>query len=423
MKSRFERRYDKILKDIILTLKEDYAGFDEVWPEYQPTFYITAAGTKHHNNELYDDLFLQYVSQMLATTGDRSLRLKLDEYEDYHPWTPGFFARRSGDGLIVTDVFEEQRLAPGDTIIEINRQSPAKLRESLQKNFFYSDISEREIWHGLLKMADHILVKKRGGDTEDIPLGRYPRRNAVRQARVLEMEAGTVCFDPGTFDGGLQPFVDRERTLLTGCEKLIIDLRRCGGSCDEDVLALLPLVVSGDALWEEALAQEPVLTNYTAKNCACLWYPVQQWLDCNGPDRELEEFVSQIRARSGAGWIEEPCDRWEGVIGRLDGAAPSKVVVITDTWCEGSAEAFAEIAARQPGITVIGRPTMGTLDYSNFISKELDEGFTLTWPISKRKSVASGGGIKGKGLPVDIYVPFTADEATADILLEKAIKL
>lgn len=423
MKSRYERRYDKILKDVILTLKEDYAGFDEVWPEYTPTFYITAAGTKHHHNELYDDLFLQYVSQMLATTGDRSLRLALDTYEDYQPWTPGFFARRVGENLVVTEVFEDNRLTPGDLIVEINKQSPVSLRENLQKNFFYSEEPEREIWHGLLKMADHMVVQRADGSREDIPLKKFPRRDMSRKSELKDLGGGTVYFAPGTFDGSIADFAEENRSKIADCKKLIIDLRHGSGDSDEDILALLPFVVSGTADYEAVLAQEPVLTNYTAKNCACVWYPVQNWMDENGHDDELAAFVEEVKAKSGAGWIEEPCDRWSGVSGKLQGLAPEKVVLITDTWCENAAEAFAEIAAKQPNVTVIGRPTMGTLDYSNHVSKVLDEGYTFTWPISKRKSVISGGGIKGKGLPVDIYIPFTAEEAVKDTLLQEAIKL
>lgn len=425
MKSRFERRYDRILKDTILTLKEDYAGFDEVWSEYQPTFYITAAGTRHHNNELYDDLFLQYVSQMLATTGDRSLRIELDAYEDYQPWTPGFFARRTGDCLVVTEVFEDDRLSPGDVIVEINKQSPGTLRQNLQKNFFYSEEAEREVWHGLLKMADHMVVEKADGTRRDMPLKKFPRRSIIRKPGIKELGDDIVYFDPGSFDGSgsAGALAEANRQLIAGCKKLVIDLRHGNGDSDEDILRLLPCVVSGTADYETLLAQEPVLTNYTAKNCACVWYPVQNWMDENGHDEELAAFVEQVKARSGAGWIEEPCDRWDGVSGELQGFAPGKIVLITDTWCENAAEAFAEIAAKQPNVTVIGRPTMGTLDYSNYVSKELDEGFTLTWPISKRKSVTSGGGIKGKGLPVDKYIPFTAKEAVEDILLQEAIKL
>lgn len=423
MKSRFERRYDKILKDVILTIKEDYAGFDEVWPEYQPTFYITAAGTKHHHNELYDDLFLQYVSQMLAATGDRSLRIALDTYENYQPWTPGFFARRSGDWLVVTEVFEDDRLSPGDLIVEINKQSPGTLRKNIQKNFFYSEEAEREVWHGLLKMADHMVVQKADGSREDIPLKKFPRRDMSRKSELRDIGNGTVYFAPGTFDGNVSGFAENNRSIIADCKKLIIDLRHGNGDSDDDILALLPFVVTGAADYEAVLAQEPVLTNYTAKNCACVWYPVQNWLDENGHDDELAAFVEEVKAKAGAGWIEEPCDRWTGVAGELQGLAPEKVVLITDTWCENAAEAFAEIAAKQPNVTVIGRPTMGTLDYSNYVSKELDEGYTLTWPISKRKSVISGSGIKGKGLPVDIYIPFTAEEAVKDILLQEAIKL
>ena len=44
---------------------------------------------------------------------------------------------------------------------------------------------------------------------------------------------------------------------------------------------------------------------------------------------------------------------------------PEKVVLLTDTWSEQEAEHFVQLAKQQGRAVLLGRPTMGTLDYTN----------------------------------------------------------
>lgn len=405
------RRYDLLLKDMIFTIKEDYAGHGELWPDYQPSFFVSACGTQHHHNRMTDLLFLQYASQMLASTGDRNLRLSLAPGPEYAPTHPGFLARRYGDCLIVTHVLQDCGLTPGDSILAINGASPAKLRENLQKNFFYSDLPEREIWLGLLKMADHMVVRHQNGQEEDLPLAKFQGRIGPAPEKLF-VQGGTGYFAPEL--GANVP----DMTPLTGCDKLILDLRRCSGQNYDLIPKILDYVLPQAQDAREALPRETILTNYTAKNCVCLWYPYEEYMKAQGEDPDIREYVEYIKSMSGKGWVEETDDRWSEVTGQLGGKGQRQVVVLTDTWTENAGEALAELAAKQPNVTTLGRPTMGSLDYLNPVSKALDEDYVFTYPISKRKTL-----MKGQGLPVDKYVPFTPEEATEDVILKMAMEM
>lgn len=412
------------MKNIIVTLREDYAGFDECWSEYDSRYYITTCGTAHRNNKLDDILFLQTASQMLATTGDRGLRLALRASEEYQPWVPGFYARRCGDELIVTQVNEETRLRPGDVITKINSTSPGTHRERIQKNFFYSDEPEREIWHGLLKMADHIMVRHMDASEEDIRLIRYPSSERVSQPELRVLRDGVVYLKPDWFDGSgeLYTLIEESSAQLGSCNKLIIDLRTCGGNEETDYLPLLPYVFRGKHIMADLFPPELLLTNYSELNCFRKLYYMQRIFEQTG-DAEIEPYINELNSLSGKGWIEEAAVQWEDIPAELTGKAPQQVVVITDTWCENAAESFVEAAKRSEAVTVIGRPTMGTLDYCGMIAVALDDDFTLTYAMSKRKAAADESGIKGRGLPVDVYIPFSAEECARDLLLEKALSI
>ena len=69
-----------------------------------------------------------------------------------------------------------------------------------------------------------------------------------------------------------------------------------------------------------------------------------------------------------------------------------------------------------------GRPTMGTLDYTNPVMVEYDE-FIFTYPISRTAASLEGEGVDERGVQPDVLVPWTPEECTADLLAQKALAL
>ena len=104
--------------------------------------------------------------------------------------------------------------------------------------------------------------------------------------------------------------------------------------------------------------------------------------------------------------------------------APAKIVLLTDTYCEKEGEQFAAMCQRCGSrVTTIGRPTMGTLDYSDNIELKIHEHMTLSYPIRMTRAAFEGRGISEKGLPVDRYIAWSPQELERDVVLEQALAL
>lgn len=96
---------------------------------------------------------------------------------------------------------------------------------------------------------------------------------------------------------------------------------------------------------------------------------------------------------------------------------PEDVVILIDTWCENEAEQFVRIAKEQGRAKLIGRPTMGDIDYLNPV-KVRYENYEFTYPISKTDSAKNGNGVNDKGIEPNQYIPFTKFEFEEDTFLK-----
>lgn len=103
-------------------------------------------------------------------------------------------------------------------------------------------------------------------------------------------------------------------------------------------------------------------------------------------------------------------------------SAPGKIVVLTDTFCEDEGESFVALCKNCGSkVTVIGRPTMGTLDFFDPITVAVHEKMTLSYPIRMTHAAHEGRGISEKGLGVDEYIPWSPEEIKHDVLLARAL--
>lgn len=73
-------------------------------------------------------------------------------------------------------------------------------------------------------------------------------------------------------------------------------------------------------------------------------------------------------------------------------------------------------------VTVIGRPTLGILDYSNCCKVDYDDYF-LMFPTSRWLAIDKGKGMTDKGVLPDIEVPWTPAHFERDIDLDKCLEL
>lgn len=402
-----EHHYQKLFAAIVQILRTDYAGMAEAESAFDPRYYTQAIGQGWNDGLLDELLFLRYVNQMLACMGDRHLALSLLPGEGYEPYSVGFFARRCGDALYVTDAFADDRLSPGDRITAVNGGTPAHHRHAIQKNFFYADVPEREDWNALLKMAQTIDVEGLG----TIELRHFPRKTAVR-APSLRFEGRSAVVDPGTLDGSgrAAALLAENEAALDRAEHIIWDLRRCDGSAEGDILPLLPWLCTADTTERALLGDTELYINYSARNCALRAAALQGIPDAQDYVRELEE-------RAGQGYVLETEPGRE----RPVRARARRVTVLTDTWCRDSGETLA-LATRRAGAHLMGRATMGTTDYCADLATVLDGRYVLRWPSAVTKAAREGHGIKGVGIAPDESIPFTPEETQRDVLLAAALK-
>ncbi len=376
------KRYDELFGEILTILREDWAGHPLAGDRLDPKYYNQAIGQAWHDRKLDELLFLRYMSQMLACTGDRHLRLTLAPSERYVPSLPGFFARRFENALYVTAITDETRLTVGDRIDRVNGGTPEEHRRRIQKNFLYADEPEREDWLGLLRMAEHIDVTHADGSSERLALRSFPKApSAPPSPRVHASAAG-----------------------------VIVDLRNLADVSEDEQLDLLPPLCERDTPLSD-LTDTALSVNYTRRNCLVKAAALRSLPGA-------EPFIAELREKAGRGFLPEDAGDGEVIPGRRHGAA----VVLTDTWTRDGAEALA-LAAKRAGAVLIGRPTLGTIDLCGDVTYALDERFALTWPTAVTQSALDGRGVFGRGVQPDRYIPWTPRECREDVLMAEALRL
>lgn len=402
-----EHHYQKLFAAIVQILRTDYAGMAEAASAFDPRYYTQAIGQGWNDGILDELLFLRYVNQMLACMGDRHLSLSLLPGEGYEPYDVGFRARRCGDALYVTEVDAESRLQVGDRITAINGGTPAHHRETIQKNFFYAETPEREDWTGLLKMAETVATERLG----EIELRHYPRADSTR-APALRFVGATAVFDPGTLDGGgrAAALLAAHEAELSAADHIVWDLRRCNGTAESDILPLLGWLCTADTTEHALLGDTEIYVNYTPRNCALRAAALRSIPDA-------QDYIRELESKAGQGYVLET----EPTASAPVHARARRVSVLIDTWCRDGGETLA-LAARRAGARLIGRPTMGTLDYCGDLAVVLDGRYVFHWPSAVTRAAREGHSMKGIGIEPDEYIPFTPEETERDLLEAAAMK-
>lgn len=412
---------NKLLKDLFLTMRNDYAGWDAKQKRHDPSPFVTMLGQAYYDRRMSSLLVLQAVSQYCAGMRDRNLKFALHD-ADYPPFSRGFAVRRCTEGMFVDLVTQETRLHPGDAVLAINRTAPERIVQNLPNPLLAADVPEREQWNGYLKLARDITVRHADGTEETLELARYPVEGDAAPS-VQELGTGTLLLNPGTLNDAvvLEAFVQAHQAQLDGCTQLVIDLRTTRGEDEEALLPLLPYIAAEDTTAGEIFGDRRIRTNYTKMNCTRLIRMLKPYLVDEDPAlRQMaQQWTSYYRNQSGKGWVDEvealPVPAEMLILHR----GPEKVVLLTDTWCEQEAEHFVQLAKQQGRAVLLGRPTMGTLDYTNPVTV-LYDAFSFTYPISRTMASLEGNGVDERGVQPDVVVPWTAAECIRDLLAEKA---
>lgn len=410
-------RYDQLFQEIVHTLKEDYAGFVMCQDHHDPRPYVHTIGTAFMQKTLNEDLFFRQVNQYLAETTDRNLRFQRRPDSDYQPFTNGFFTRRTGAVLTISEVREEDRLQPKDEIVAINGQPLSFYTETLNKKIFYAEEKKRQLWTGFLKMADRISVR-RNGQIHELTLRGFPKREIVK-TNTFAIEEGCAVLRIERIDETLEALLTAHQAALAEAQKVILDLRHCEEGWESSMLCLLPYILDHPMSIAEVMEGQGLLTHYTEKNCR---RRIEQ-LEAMKSDPQLEpmisEMIEELKAKAGLGWILETEADWgvdeEELIHPVN--AERRTVVILDFLTAGAAEELAELASQSARCTLVGRMSSGRYQTCNLISVVFDDQFQLDYPISRCKAWNKD---QPRGVRCDIELAWTPQEWDEDLLMEAA---
>ncbi|MCC8101916.1 MAG: hypothetical protein LIP11_06525 [Clostridiales bacterium] len=434
-----KKNYHKMMMTVLDTIKQDYAGFqekEEINDTKYPMNMLIYAYQKKMVNEI---MFLRIVSEYLASLGDPNLKFSMINHGNYKNNTVGFRARRYGDDLYVTEVGRDDRLKLGDKITKLDKYTPGEHRTKIPKNFMVGNTPEREQWGCFLKMFPSFEVEHADGTTENLKFRHFIIEKPKRKMEFESLNEKTfyICieeFAQNTAD--LEKAMEEHASELTSCENLIIDLRKNEAGTEPGFVPLLPMIFDSEEELGALLEKEAIYTNYSEKNCEHTTKKIEsmrvRYEKANNEEAVAlaDQLIGEFKEKSGKGFLKdvpeddilaeyhEIHEGKEGLYNQI-----RKVILITDTWCRDAGEVFVKICSASDKVTVVGRPTMGTIDYTNYVNASIDKTFILSYPMSKRQNVVDGHPYNETGLPVDVYIPWTPQECTEDLLRQKALEL
>jgi hypothetical protein len=318
-------------------------------------------------------------------------------------------------------------LQVGDCLETLNSSPPAEHLRYTIGNIVNGEDTERQIWNDLVSQASHAQLRRVDGGHEDFVIRGFEYTTTPDIAPHLEsVDISTVCLrlDRQT-DLRLTSLLAAEAAHLAALDTLVIDLRNCNEGLESDYYPLLDLLFSERLSLAELSGPNRIYTNYTQRNCELRIRQLEALRTSQAATATIaeaswiDEAIAETHEKSDCGLLLEDEPAPDHIIeGHNQG---TDVVLLTDTFTENAAETFVQMAQHSPLVTIVGRPTMGSIDYSGIVALAFDEKYALVYPMSKTEAAVHGRGVSGRGLFPDRYVAWTPEEGHRDILLEAAL--
>ncbi|WP_342572965.1 S41 family peptidase [Solibacillus sp. FSL K6-1781] len=400
----------ELFNDIVSILKNDYAGYEDKKKYNYPERYTVT-------NNMDDATFTQTIQEYLYGFKDGHLSFRNKKSEV--PFR-GFRVRRYEDVLYVTDILGELHLYVGDKIIAIDGDS-INLAASRYSTYLQHDVFERQTWNNLLPFVEHITYE-RDGERYELDLSEYNRPAYTPIYDLKQLDENTVYIKLTDFGQSepIQKMMEEHEALLNSIQNIIFDVRVNYGGND---LFYFPLVgyTIDETVHASQIVQpdEAMYTNYTANNCD-LWIEslsdyLKQPLD-EATKAFLEKEIQKFKTNYSIGM--KKVEDNEDFIFEPKGNA-QKVFILSDVTCGSSGETFIKNLKQSPKVIVIGRPTMGILDYFNVTTKNYGN-FEFSYSISK---ISEKYHNNATGTLPHIHIPWTTQHLVEDVDLNYALSL
>ena len=375
-------------------------------------------------DDMTEQEFLYQVRTYLASFGI----IGHISFHDKKSGPKGFLLRISEQEMFVEEANQDTGLQVGDRILSLDGISLEQV--ALQHpNYFISLTPERRYreWADLLLMAEQVTVLRDGQEMSITVRASQQAQKAQIFWKELESDILYLRLDNFMDEEAINRLYQECLQKIAETETLIIDVRYNNGGTDSLYFPLLHLgLEEGKGYDTLDLQDDGMEILYTEGNVDRRLKDFETWLQQENisPDtvKLLEDFRNNLLQNRGKGYVRYQDDQDELFPGVKGGHYPEQIFILSDIYCASSGDNFVKMMKDFKKVTVIGRPTLGILDYSNCCKVDYDDYF-LMFPTSRWLAIDKGKGMTDKGVLPDIEVPWTPAHFERDVDLDKCLEL
>jgi len=400
----------EIFQDIVAIISNDYAGFLDKKHVNCPNHYRIT-------DEMDEVEFVQTVQSYLLDFKDG--HLIFTKKNDPIPFI-GFKVRRFQNALYVTELQGEQRLQIGDEILALDGCSIEEFANE-QYKILTDSIHERQSWNIALRLVDSIKIQ-RNHQIYEIDLKEYPRPTYFPEYSFKQLNSYTnyIKITDFTQSDPIQKIVQDNFKGLSEAPNLIIDVRLNIGGNDLFYFPLLDYLFDQKIKFSSLFESDEVsYINFTENNCN-LWINtlknyLQQPLDAE-TKQWIEMEIKKYQTYSGQGLLSLNQEIDYQINGR---EYPKNVYILSDVTCGSSGDTFVKNTKKSPKVTVVGRATMGIIDYFNVVTKDYGD-YEFVYSTSKLNEKYH---CNETGVLPHIHIPWTPEHLKQDVDVNYVLNL
>ncbi|WP_187254650.1 S41 family peptidase [Alkalicoccus halolimnae] len=409
-----------IFEDIVHIMHHDYAGWNDKAGWDNPEYFRRIIKERQSRGNLDAAEFIELIDDYLLDFQDKHLHFYMERAE---VTDPGFRVREYGDELFITEA-AEAAVSPGMKVISAEGLPLKELKQKHARQFTENH-PERENWLPVLAQYKWVEAEDKRGKADRIPIERFPRSYRAQHTltRIDEKTCLLTLTDFKSPDTIFKLIQDHE-VLLKQTENLIIDVRVNHGGSSGSFEPLFPFIMPPSGV-DLANNHEKMHFNCTIANAERQGIFLRRHAEAWKHEKArkfAEIFLKEWENKKGHGFVEfDFSELAENKIvkGRH---YPERVIVLSDVTCGSAGDAFVELCKKSPKVTVMGRATLGLNDYGNLTAAYWEGGFCLLYATSRLSRVDKGKGMAGRGVPPDVYIPWTPQHIKEDIDMKNALE-
>ncbi|MTD31164.1 S41 family peptidase [Planomicrobium sp. YIM 101495] len=400
----------EIFNDIVQIMRTDYSGAFEKKNVNKPENYRITDG-------MTDRAFIETVQSYLLDFADG--HLSFDAKDAVIP-NRGFRVRRFEDALYVTEATEETRLRRGDVIVEVDGMT-IEAAGQLWAKILEDTVHERQFWNVALRSATELVVQ-REEESFRLPLATYEHASYEPSYTAEKLNDETLYMKLTDFaqEKPILDLLEQQKDALDHVDNLIVDVRVNNGGNDMFYFPLLDYIFDQPTSFKSLFKEDEVMyTNYTERNCRLWINELNEYLE-QELDEETKKWahgeMALFEKSAGKGMVAVTEEEDYPIHGRL---TPQNVYVLTDVACGSSGDTFVNNVKKSPKVTVVGRATMGIVDFCNVVTQDYGA-YEFVYSVSKMHEKYY---TNATGVTPHVHIPWTPEHLERDVDLEYVLNL